>query len=88
MGNLGIFILKNVLVSTSNNPEMRARVLLGVSDLNRLRVVMDFEKKRVRFGVGPNHEKWVNMRPQIREVRKILNREIYPTNQYNSTPFK
>ena len=65
IGNLGIFILKNVLVSTSYKPEMRARVLLGVSDLNRLKIVIDFEEKRVRFGVGPNHEKWVNMKPPV-----------------------
>ena len=63
--NLGIFILKNVLVSTSKANDMKDKVLLGVSDMNRLKIIMDFDRKRVKFGVGPNHEKWVNMKPLV-----------------------
>ena len=60
--NLGILILRKVLVSTSHMNPLESSILLGLSDLNRLKIVMDFESKRVKFGVGPNREKWIKMK--------------------------
>ena len=37
--------------------------LLGRSDMNRLKVGIDFITKRVKFGVGPKR-KWVKMKPE------------------------
>ena len=60
--NLGFFILRKVLVSTTPTSAFRKSFLLGLSDLNRLKIDMDFRTKRVRFGVGPNAGKWIKMK--------------------------
>ena len=60
--NLGIFILRKVLVSTTPTNAFRKSFLLGLSDLNRLKINMDFRTKRVKFGVGPNRGKWIKMK--------------------------
>ena len=60
--NLGIFMLRKVLVSTTPKNGFEKSFLLGLSDLNRLKIDMDFRAKRVRFGVGPNAEKWIKMK--------------------------
>ena len=60
--NLGIFILRKVLVSTTPTNAFRKSFLLGLSDLNRLKIDMNFRTKRVRFGVGPNAGKWIKMK--------------------------
>ena len=60
--NLGIFILRKVLVSVTPGNAFRKSFLLGLSDLNRLKIDMDFRAKRVRFGVGPNAGKWIKMK--------------------------
>ena len=61
--DLGMFILRRVLVSTSDGNPFGNGFLLGRSDMNRLKVGIDFITKRVKFGVGPNR-KWVKMKPE------------------------
>ena len=61
--DLGMFILRKVLVSTSNFNPFGNGFLLGRSDMNRLKVGIDFITKRVKFGVGPKR-KWVRMKPE------------------------
>ena len=60
--NFGFYVLKKVLVSTSHINPLESSILLGLSDLNRLKIVLDFKSKRVKFGVGPNREKWIKMK--------------------------
>ena len=69
--DLGIFILRKVLVSRSPlDPFKQAgpnflfgpSFLLGLSDMNRLKISLDFKTKRVKFGVGPNRGKWIKMK--------------------------
>ena len=72
--DLGIFMLRKVLVSRSpldpcNQPGpsflFGPSLLLGLSDMNRLKVDMDFRTKRVKFGVGPNRGKWIKMKSYL-----------------------
>ena len=66
--DLGMFILTKVLVSKSQiNPFSpkslgKQQFILGLSDMNRLKIGMDFKTKRVRFGVGPTRGRWVKMK--------------------------
>ena len=69
--DLGIFMLRKVLVSkspldpfkqTGPNFLFGPSFLLGLSDMNRLKIEMDFRTKRVKFGVGPNRGKWIKMK--------------------------
>ena len=58
---LGVFIMKKVLVSTSLNRMSQFQFILGVSDINRLKIGMDFKRKRVQLGVGPSRGRWIKM---------------------------
>ena len=73
---LGVFILKKVLVSTSQN--ITTQFLLGASDMNRLKVGIDFKRKRVQFGVGPNRGKWIKMhKPEMLHAILLCNNKIH-----------
>ena len=63
--DLGTFILRKVLVSTSQINVPSGSILLGLSDINRLKITMDFKTKRVKFGVGPNRGKWIKMKSSL-----------------------
>ena len=56
----GMFVLKHVLVAET---KMLEQVLVGRTDMNRLKMTIDFENRRMRLGVGKNN-KWFPMSVQ------------------------
>ena len=69
VGDYGVYTFKNVLVATSDTPSRT--MLVGQSDLERLRINISFADKSVTFGIGVHKGRPIPMEHSIRAKGRI-----------------